>query len=351
MPSNARASHLTRRGLLATGGAFGLGAVLAACGGSDSGKDTKDSGKDKAGAASGSWSFTDDRGVTAKADSVPKNIVAFTGMAAALHDFGVEVKGVFGPTRTADGKPDVQAGDLDVNKVKVLGNVYDEFNVEEYLKLQPEVLITDMWEKDTLWYVPAESKDKILKVAPSVALWAADQSMPKVIERHVELAESLGADVKAKKVVESKERFEKAAARLRAAAKAKPEIKVLIGSAYQGSDVFYVSTPDRPADTKYFKELGVNLVEPEKLGATGWFEELSFENVGKYPADIIMMDNRTSAIQPADLAKTKPTWNQLPAVKAGQVIPRVTEPIYSYDKCAPILEALAEALENAKKAA
>ncbi|WP_236240795.1 ABC transporter substrate-binding protein [Streptomyces sp. CC228A] len=351
MPSNARASHLTRRGLLATGGALGLGAVLAACGGSDSGKDAKDSGTDKGGAGSGPWSFKDDRGVTAKADTVPKNIVAFTGMAAALHDFGVEVKGVFGPTKTADGKPDVQAGDLDVNKVKILGNVHGEFNIEEYLKLQPELLISDMWEKDDLWYVPAESKDKILKIAPSVALWAADQSMPKVIERHVELAESLGADVKAKQVVESKERFEKAAARLRAAAKAKPEIKVLIGSAYQGSDIFYVSHPDRPADTKYFKELGVNLVVPEKLDATGWFEELSFENVGKYPADIIMMDNRTSAIQPADLEKTKPTWKQLPAVKAGQVIPRVTEPIYSYDKCAPILEALAEALENAKKAA
>ncbi|KAF0650284.1 MULTISPECIES: ABC transporter substrate-binding protein [Streptomyces] len=347
MPSSARASHLTRRGLLATGGALGLGAALAACGGGDdkaAGKPAGEGGAEKA----GPWTFTDDRGVTAEAKATPKNIVAFTGMAAALHDFGVEVKGVFGPTKTADGKPDVQAGDLDVNKVEIIGNVWGEFDIEKYVGLQPDVLITDMWEKDALWYVPDESKDKILKLAPSVALRAADQSMPKVIQRHVELAESLGGDVRSKKVADSKARFEAAAARLRAAAKAKPEIRVLIGSA--SPDLFYVSSPARPTDTLYFKELGVNLVVPGKLDAGGWFENLSWENVGTHKADIIMMDNRTSAIQPEDLA-SKPTWAQLPAVKAGQVIPRVTEPVYSYEKCAPLLEDLAEAIENAKKVA
>lgn len=343
---NARATHLTRRGLLAAGGALGLGAALTACGG----EKKSDSAAD---AASGPWEFKDDRGQTAKAKSTPKNIVAFTGTAAALHDFGVEVKGVFGPTYVEDKAkgtktPDVQAGDLDINKVKVLGNVWGEFNVEEYAALAPDVLITDMWEKNALWYVPDQSKDKILKLAPSVALRASDYSMPKVLQRHVDLAKSLGADVATKKVTDAKAAFEKAAARLRAAAKAKPEIKVLIGSA--SADLFYVSAPGRPTDTLYFKELGVNFVTPTKLDAGGWFEGLSWENVDKYKADIIMMDNRASALQP-DALKSKPTWAQLPAVKAGQVIPRVTEPIYSYEKCTPILDDLAKAIENAKKVA
>lgn len=60
-----------------------------------------------------------------------------------------------------------------------------------------------------------------------------------------------------------------------------------------------------------------------------------------------MMDNRTSAIQPD--AITEATWKKLPAVKAGQVIARNPEPILSYDKCTPLLEELAEALEKAKK--
>ncbi|MFJ8587760.1 ABC transporter substrate-binding protein [Streptomyces sp. NPDC093595] len=350
MPSNARATHLTRRGLLAAGGALGLGAALVACG-TDTGKGDKDSGA--AAGKSGPFTFKDDRGTTVELKAAPKNIVAFTGTAAALHDFGVEVKGVFGPTYVEDPKtkkktPDVQAGDLDIEKVEIIGNTWGEFKIEEYLKLQPELLITDMWEKDQLWYVPDEQKDKILKIAPSIALWASDRSMPKVLQRHVDLAQALGADVKAQRIADDKARFEKAAARLRQAAKAKPEIKVLIGSA--AADLFYVSTPARPSDTLYFKELGVNLVTPTKLDQGGWFESLSWETVDKYKADVILLDNRSSALQPAAL-KSKPTWAQLPAVKAGQVVPRVTEPVYSYGKCAPILEDLAKAIENAKKVA
>ncbi|MGW3637385.1 ABC transporter substrate-binding protein [Streptomyces sp. NPDC005143] len=338
-----RTSSLSRRGLLAAGGAVGLGAVLAACGDEKKGSG---SGSGSSSEKSGPWTFKDDRGLTAKAKSTPKNIVAFTGVAAALHDYGIEVKGVFGPTKTKDGKADVQAGDLDISKVEILGNVWGEFNVEKYAALGPELLVTAMWEKDALWYVPDESKDKILKLAPSVALWTAQTTIPKAIQRHEDLAASLGADVKAAKITAAKARFEKAAARLRAAAKSKPNIKVMIGSASQ--DLFYVSLAKTSADTLYFQELGVKFVEP-KVNAAGFFEELSWENVDKYDADIIMMDNRSSALQP-DALTSKPTWAQLPAVKAGQVIPRTTEPIYSYDKCAPILEDLAKAIEDAKKA-
>nr|WTB31396.1 ABC transporter substrate-binding protein [Streptomyces sp. NBC_00830] len=343
MPKVRTTSH-SRRGLLAAAGAVGLGAVLAACGDSDS--KGSGSGSGSGSEKSGPWTFKDDRGLTAKAKSTPKNIVAFTGVAAALHDYGIEVKGVFGPTKTKDGKADVQAGDLDISKVEILGNVWGEFNVEKYAALGPELLVTAMWEKDALWYVPDESKDKILKLAPSVALWAARTTIPKAIQRHEDLAASLGADVKAAEITDAKARFEKAAARLRAAAKSKPNIKVMIGSASQ--DLFYVSLAKTSADTLYFQELGVKFVEP-KVNAAGFFEELSWENVDKYDADIIMMDNRSSALQP-DALTSKPTWAQLPAVKAGQVIPRTTEPIYSYDKCAPILEDLAKAIEDAKKA-
>ncbi|MEU1894304.1 ABC transporter substrate-binding protein [Streptomyces pristinaespiralis] len=339
---NARASHLTRRGLLSAGGALGLGVALAACGQETKGKKGD---SDKAAAKSGPWSFTDDRGQKSESKAAPKNIVAFTGTAAALFDYGVEVTGVFGPTKTADGKADVQAGDMDISKVEILGNVWGEFNVEKYAALAPELLVTDMWEKDALWYVPDQSKDKILKLAPSVALWAAQINMPGALQRRADLAESLGADMKAKKVTDAKARFEKAAERLRQAAKAKPNLKVLIGSGSQ--DLFYVSVPKMSADTLYFQELGVKFVEP-KPNAQGFFEELSWENAGKYGADIIMLDNRTGTLQP-DTLKAKPTWAGLPAVKAGQVVPRTTEPIYSYDKCAPILEDLAKAIENAKK--
>jgi iron complex transport system substrate-binding protein len=348
--SNARATHLTRRGILAAGGALGLGAVLAACGDDDAKSGSSGDGTTAAASpADGPWSFKDDRGKTVKLDKAPANIVAFTGVAAALHDYGIGVKGVFGPTRTSDGKADVQAGDMDISKVTILGNAWDQFNVEKYAALAPDVLITTMFDNaGTLWYVPETSKDKITKLAPSVGISVYDRQLTAPLQRMWALAESLGADLTAAEVTDAKKKFEAAAARLRKAAKAKPDIKVMAGSASDA--LFYVSGTNLSVDLEYFKALGVNFVEPpEKAKAKGggWFESLSWENVDKYAADIIMMDDRSSTIQPADI--TKATWKKLPAVKAGQVIPRSPEPILSYDKCTPLLTNLAEALEKAKK--
>ncbi|MFJ8826480.1 ABC transporter substrate-binding protein [Streptomyces sp. NPDC102467] len=343
----AQLSRPTRRGVLAIGGALGLGVALAACGNDDGSKDS-DAGSTTKG-KSGPWSFKDDRGTTVKLDKVPANIAAFTGVGAALWDYGVQVKAVFGPTTTKGGKPDVQAGDMDVSKVTVLGNAWGQFNIEKYAGLAPDVLITTTFDDaGTLWSVPEESKDKIAKLAPSVAISVFDRQLTQPLERMYALAASLGADLKADKVVTAKKRFEDAAARLRKAAKAHPDIKVLAGSASQ--DIFYVSGTNLSIDLEYFKALGVNFVEPTeaaKKSSGGWFENLSWENVDKHKADIIMMDDRSQTIQPADI--DEPTWKQLPAVKAGQVIPRSPEPILSYDKCAPLLENLAKAIETAKK--
>ncbi|MEU6864026.1 ABC transporter substrate-binding protein [Streptomyces sp. NPDC046876] len=344
MPKS-RTLPLSRRGLIAAGGALGLVAALTACGGS-----AKDGAGDKDGgaAASGAWTFKDDLGKEISLKAKPKNVVAYTGTAAALYDYGVQVKGVFGPTKTADGKPDVTAGSMDISKVEILGNVYDEFNIEKYASLAPELLVTNTWD-GTYWYVPEASKDKILKLAPAAAVGVGgDVSMDKALARTADLAKALGADLNTKKATDAKARFEAAAAKVREATKANPGIKVLVGS---GSDAsFYVSTPKTSADLKYFESLGVEFVAPEKdkLDQGGFFETLSWEQAGKYKADLVLLDNRTGTLQP-DALKAKPTWNELPAVKAGQVAPRVTEPIYSYDKCAQVLEDLAKAIQNAKK--
>ncbi|MFJ3171282.1 ABC transporter substrate-binding protein [Streptomyces roseus] len=344
MPKS-RTSRLSRRGLIAAGGALGLVAALTACGGSDSAKGGAGD-KDKGAAASGPWTFKDDLGKDISLKAKPKNIVAFTGTAAALYDYGIQVKGVFGPTKTADGKPDVQAGSMDISKVEILGNVYDEFNVEKYASLQPELLVTNTWD-GTYWYVPEASKDKILKLAPAAAVGVGgDVSMDKALERTADLAKSLGADMNANSAANGKARFDAAAAKVREATKANPGIKVLVGSG--SADLFYASSPDTSADLKYFKSLGVEFVTPDKLGEGNFFESLSWENAGKYKADLILLDNRTGTLQPEEL-KAKPTWAEMPAVKAGQVAPRVTEPIYSYDKCAKILEDLAKAVQGAKK--
>nr|WP_171171614.1 ABC transporter substrate-binding protein [Streptomyces sp. I05A-00742] len=344
--STTRTTVLSRRGLLTAGGALGVGALLAACGGGSSDSSgSSDSNGGSGGSGKGPWTFKDDRGTTAKSDSTPKRVVAFTGTAAALHDFGVECVGVFGPTTLKNGKPDPQAGDLDVTKVTVLGNTWGEFSVEKYARLNPDLLVTNMFEPDALWYVPDDSKKKILGLAPSVGLTSARVSMLKPIERYAELAASLGADLKAKKVADAKARFEKAAETLRRTAKSH-RVKVMAASG--SADLFYVSNPAVNADLMYFRELGVDFVVPQKLDKGGYFESLSWENANKYEADLIILDSRTSALQPKDL-ESKPTWAKLPAVAAGQVSPWLSEPRFSYAGCAPLLENLAAAIEKAKK--
>ncbi|WP_441246367.1 ABC transporter substrate-binding protein [Kitasatospora sp. McL0602] len=342
------ASQLSRRGLLAAGGATALGALLTACGSSGS---KSDSAKPAPGgtAKTGPWTFTDDQPKALTAPATPERIVAFTGTAAALVDFGVDrqIVGVFGETKTSDGKADPQAGDLDVSKVEILGNAWGEFNIEKYAALQPDLLVTHMYDPGAFWYVPDESKDKIFKLNPTVAaVTVARVPMTQPIEHYAKLAESLGADLGAKKVTEAKARFEAAAESVRQAAKASGSIKVLACSG--SADLFYASNPQISTDLMYFAQLGVDLIVPDKLDAGGYYEGLSWETAGKYKADLLLLDNRSTALQPKDLTG-KPAWAQLPAVKANQITPWSSVPRFSYAGAAPLLEQLAKAIRSAKK--
>ncbi|MFI1988771.1 ABC transporter substrate-binding protein [Actinoplanes sp. NPDC020271] len=337
---------LSRRGLLAAGGAAVAGAVLSACGS----KDDDTSAPASTAAASGPWTFTDDQPKELKADKAPAKIVAFTGTAAALADLGLQDKivGVFGETKKADGTAEAQAGSLDINKVQIVGNAWGEFSVEKYAALTPDLLVTHQFDPGAWWYVPDESKDKILAVSPNNALITVGRvPLNKPIERYAELARSLGADLNAPKVAEAKARFEKAAQDLSDAAKASGGIKVLFGSG--AADVFYVSSAAVSSDLMYFKELGVDLIMPEVKGQD-YYESLSWENADKYQADIIFLDARTGTLQPSDLA-SKPAWNALPAVKANQVFPWQAVPIYSWNGAAPLVEAITAAIKKSKKLA
>ena len=341
MPDSVSARRLSRRGLLAAGGAAAVAAVLAGCGRDDAVNPNTDNG-------SGPWSFTDDRPETVTAETRPARVVAFTGSAAALVDFGLsrEVVGVFGETKRADGTADPQAGQLDVESVEILGNVWGEFSVEKYAGLRPELLVTHMYDPGAYWYVPDESKDQFLPLAPVVTITTARVPMTKPIERYAQLAESLGADLSATRVTDAKARFEAAAEAVRQAVRANPGIKVMAASG--SPDLFYVSNPKVSTDLMYFAELGVDIVVPTKLEAGDYFESLSWENAGKFPADLILLDNRSTALQPTELA-AKPTWKQLPAVQAGQVTPWDAVPRFSYAGAAPLLEDLAKAIQGAKK--
>ncbi|WBB57811.1 ABC transporter substrate-binding protein [Streptomyces sp. WMMC500] len=338
MATTAPTTPLSRRGLLTAGGALGLTALLAACG-----SDAANGGSDGTG---GDWSFTDDRGRKAETDGRPEKIVAFVSSAAALYDYGVTCTAIFGPSEPIDGKPNPQAGDLDLAELESLGEAWGEFNVEKYASLAPELLISNMFPPPDLWFVPEESRKKIFALAPSIGIKGAHTSLLEPLGRYEELAKALGGDTGSARVKADKKRFQEAEDRLRAVAKAKRGIKVLAMTGDQ--DNMYVAVPGSYTDLHYFRDLGVDVVVGEKSDEWGFWEFLSWENTDKYHADLIMIDNRTQAMTPAALAE-KPTWTRLPAVEAGQTTPWAMEERYSYRGFAPVLERLADAIENADK--
>ncbi|MEV6036881.1 ABC transporter substrate-binding protein [Nonomuraea sp. NPDC052116] len=330
---------LPRRGFLASAAGLAAALTLAACGGEPAAP-----GGSAAPTASSStaqsWTFTDDRGKKAEQPKTPSRIVAQVGAAAALWDFGVRPVAVFGPHKLKDGSKDPQVGNVDITKVQGLGNVWDEFNVEQYIALQPDLLVSSMYIKGTLWYVPEKSKDTIEQVAPTAGIMLTGRSATQVIGKYEELARSLGADMQG--VPEAKARMEAATKEL---AQFK-NLKILMMSG--GPDAMWVVNPPEYPDIVHLMDAGLDVVKPAKVDEGGFFQTLSWENADEYDADVILYDTRTQSLKPEEMMK-KPTFAKLPAVKAGQLYPWNAEAPYSYQGYAAFLEGLVANLKKAKE--
>ncbi|MEV0585719.1 ABC transporter substrate-binding protein [Nonomuraea sp. NPDC050310] len=316
---------VSRRQLLLGGGAL---ALLSACGQS---KPQSSQAAPQPSGSAGGWTFTDDRGKTISLPKRPTRVIAQVSAAATLWDFGVRPLGVFGPHRLKDGAKDPEAGDIDVSKVETIGNVWDEFNLEKYISLQPELLVAGMYVKDQLWYVPEKSKDAIAQVAPTLGIAQQGKAGDELIRRYGELAVALGGAIDA----QAQARFQAAETALVEAAKTKRRLLFCAGS----PDGFWVCKPSEFPDQKYLVSKGLEIIEPEKVDDAGYFETLSWENVDKYEADAIFVDARAQSMKLEEYAK-KPTWTKLPAVKAGHIYPWRAETRFSYQGYAGQVEEL-----------
>ncbi|WP_424188015.1 ABC transporter substrate-binding protein [Actinokineospora sp. G85] len=326
-----------RRFLGLVSGAVALG-LLAACGTSAPGS-APTSGSS---AQSGPWEFTDDRGKKVSLPQRPTRVVMQVNAAATLVDLGIKPTAVFGPQRLEDGKPDPQAGDVDPATPSI-GSEFGEFNLEKLTEQRPELIVTIMY-GESLWYVPEESQAAIEEKAPIVAIKLDGVPAAEAIGKFAKLAESLGADLDSAALTQAKKDFDDAGAALKAAAAAKPGLKVQVVQGTQ--DGLLVAKPDFFSDLKHFAAQGVDLVVPTAGEQPSW-DELSWERVSTYPADLVLTDAREFTLSRDELAK-QPTWAQLPAVRAGQVGLWHAETPMSYQKLTPVIRELAEQIEKAR---
>lgn len=342
-PGSRLRRGITRRGLLAAVPGAMLLAAGVACSDSKSSNTptalgtadaaTKTGTAGASATTSSGWTFTDDRGKTVSLAQRPTRIVAQTSAAAALWDYGVRPIGIYGPGRLADGTADFQAGNIDLDAVTYLGD-YGALDLELLASLKPEIYVDGALYGDQLWYA-ADNEARIAEIVPTIGISIQKVSIMDSIGRFEELSELLGADLNAPDVAAAKAAFAKAEEDLRAAIAEKAGLSVMACS--PAVDQLYVASPEYMTDLNYFSTLGLEVIKPD---VDDFFEPLSWEQAGKYPADLILMDERTAA-GVADTLKKIGTWQSLPAVKAGQTGPWYAGSPYSHKRFAPIVQELA----------
>jgi iron complex transport system substrate-binding protein len=306
---------LSRRRLLAAGSAFAATAFVSRASAQDT---ATPAASPVAGGLQpdGSWRFTDDRGVIAEAAALPTHIIAQTTAAAALWDFGIRPVGIFGPSRAADGTPDLQAGNLDLDTVEVLGD-YGEFDLEKALSLQADLYVDVDRGNGDLWYITPDVEATLLERFPTIAIIAANVPVTTTVAHFEALAAALAADLAAPAVADARTAWQTAEAGFKAAIAAKPGLKMMAVST--GDNQAFVWNPAVLGDLSYYQSLGAEFVAPENPSESTLYnsEIMSWEQFGKYgmQADLILVDQREDLSLYADID----IWNSMPAVQAGQV--------------------------------
>jgi iron complex transport system substrate-binding protein len=213
------------------------------------------------------------------------------------------------------------------------------------VELEPDLIVNDMWDyPPTFWGLEPDTVEQVEPIAPIVNLLFIDRPITETIARVEELAVALGADLEAEQVAADKAAFDAAAAALQAAIAAKPGLAVAFVSGVPG-DSFWVGNPMKLADLRFFQELGMDIVQPEDQAA--YSEELSWEQAGKYPADLFIIDSLHGSGTGKELVAQAPSFAALPAAKAGAFSSWPSEYVPSYAGMTPVLESLAEAVRNA----
>src|SRR5690606_17167417 len=139
--------------------------------------------------------------------------------------------------------------------------------------------------------------------------------------------------------------FEAARAGFQAATAAKPDLKAV--AVYAGADAIYFADPAGAAELLDLRSWGLDLISPEGVDAAGnnYFETVSWENADKYPADLILVDNRSASTLQTALAQ--PTWTLNPGAAAGQVTDWPAFWLRNYAAYAGELEKLTAAINAA----
>jgi iron complex transport system substrate-binding protein len=264
------------------------------------------------------WSFTDDLGTTVELDAPPARVAGLNDVVASLWNYGVAPVASFGQTSAAD---DVAFEGRDLADLEIVGESYGQIDLERLAAADPDVIVTSVYPTDSsgaldpgqplYGFESLQQQEQVARIAPIVAI-AYRGSAADVIERTVELAESLGAD--GATVDAAREDFAAASAELRAAGERGITVLPVYATAADGW--WMGKAPDDPS-LRLYADLGVDFVDPG--GDTYFWETVSWERVTDHPSDVLLYSLRGG--ETPEQMRAQPTYPLLPAVQAGQEHP------------------------------
>jgi iron complex transport system substrate-binding protein len=328
MSESALERHLTRRQALAAG----IAASVMLLGGCGSGE------QDAAG-----WTFVDDRKQTVRLRKRPARIVAYTTAAAALHQWGVVPVGVFGDSPVED---PALAG-FPWGKSRVVGSVYGEVDIEKLRSVRAELIVSR-------WYPPpvnspvfgfrdVKQQSTIDSQVPIVGLNGSAIATEQ-IDRFGDLVRALGVNTRSGTIGQARADFDRAAANLSGVAREKSNLRIIAVSGDQST--MFVAKIVNSGDLSLYAQRGVPLVSG--ITSAPYWDELRWEQAGKYPADGILYDGRGIFLRVAS-ARAIPAFAALPAVRANQIGTWRADPPPSYQAYTGAMTELATTIAGWRK--
>lgn len=285
------------------------------------------------------WSYTDSTGNTISLDAVPTRIIASQDAAAGLIPLGIRPIAIFADSPVAEAKP-LQG--LDLTGIEIIGQAWEEVDIEKAAALQPDLVIAEYWPLDKAWSGGEKVYTALSQLAPITGPTQGD-SIVTLIEDYEVLAASLGADLTQPEIADKKAAFEASLAAFKAAVAAKPNLTAL--AVWAGTDALYVAATAGSAELVDFHNWGLKLIDPEVADDRGYWETLSWENADKYQPDLILVDNRSATTM--ETAKAQPTWTLMQAAAAGAVTDWPAFWLRNYGAYASELDKLTSAINAA----
>lgn len=260
-----------------------------------------------------SWTFDDDRGHHLEAPDRPTRILAYAQAAQTLTDLGVPVVGYFGSQHHADSEAQPALSRLDVPSVGS-GDTVDH---DLIATLQPDLIVGVSYGGE-VYGVSETVAAELADVAPILLIRIdGEPELATIIGRFHELSEALTGDAQ-----DNEESFRTTLARLTESVQRQPGVRVLALSGGTPTDA-YVANPAYWPSLRLLADAGVPFAPTTAKG--GW-EVVKWTDLGTtHAAGILLYDQRPNSLGDEQLAAI-PEWAELPAVRAGQVLPWNPEP-------------------------